>query len=88
MNSLSLVAQQMPKEKGNVSPMPDASFLEYLGTAIEIDGDSNIIEPMELNELDRLGLLNSLNKKIETEQDLETMKKLSLQPTYKPEEDK
>ena len=84
MNSSPLLAQQKPNKNENLSPMPNANFLEYLGSAIKLDGDTNIIEPMELNELDQLGLLSSLNKKIETNQDLATMKKLSL----KPEEDK
>lgn len=88
MNSFGLHAEQTLMKTENLTPMPSAIFLEYLGSAIEIDGSSNIIEPMELNALDTLGLLASLNKKTETKQDLETMKKSVLKSSIQSEENK
>ena len=83
-----LFAQKAINKDENLEHMPDANFLEYLAQSIAVDNEQNLIEPMELNELDQLGLLTSLNKNIETKKEIKTMNNLLLQSSLKPKEDK
>jgi hypothetical protein len=84
LNFYPLLAQNTENKIDNLSQIPDASFLEYLGTSIEIDNESNVIELMEINELDELGLLTSMKEYNTERKDLKTM----IEPPLELMEDK
>jgi hypothetical protein len=79
INSVPLLAKNTEKKTDNLSQLPDARFLEYLGTTIKVDDDSNVIELMEINELDELGLLTSMKENETEKKDLKTMIELPLE---------